>query len=130
MRPWLTCVVAVGVWLSVSSPHAHAQQGQTIAGAGGIAIGGSFSHSNVYINGVPWEKVDELIREGKRPLEEMKAQQRETIDLLKEKLDLNEHQVQRALEILGEANVPPERLTDKLVEIAERYKALQTSSAA
>ena len=129
MRPWLTCVVAFGVWLSVSSPHAQAQQGQAIAGAGGIAIGGSVSYSNVYI-GVPPEKVDELIREGKRPLEELTAQQRENIDLLKEKLNLNERQVRRALEILGEANVPPERLTDKLVEIAERYKALQTSSAA
>ena len=88
------------------------------------------SYSTFNITGLSQEKVDELVREGTRPLEEMTAQQRQTIDLLQKNLDLNERQVRHALEILGEANVPPERLTDKLVEIAERYKALQTSSAA
>jgi len=38
--------------------------------------------------------------------------------------------VQSALKIVGESNVPPERLAAKLVEIAERYKALQSAAAA
>jgi hypothetical protein len=35
-----------------------------------------------------------------------------------------------ALGILGERNVPPEQLAAKLVEIAERFKALQTAASA
>jgi hypothetical protein len=38
--------------------------------------------------------------------------------------------VASALEIVGEANVPPERLAAKLVEIAEKYKDLQTAATA
>jgi outer membrane PBP1 activator LpoA protein len=45
--------------------------------------------------------VDELVRDAKRPLEELTSQQRENIALLKEKLDLNERQVRAALGILG-----------------------------
>jgi tetratricopeptide (TPR) repeat protein len=39
-------------------------------------------------------------------------------------LDLNQRQIRAALDILGEVNVPAERLAAKLVEIAERFKAL------
>ena len=45
-------------------------------------------------------------------------------------LDLNQRQVKSALEILGEADVPPERLAAKLVEIAGKFKDLQTAAAA
>ena len=66
----------------------------------------------------------------RRPLEELTAQQRENIALLKEKLDLNERQVRAALGILGENNIPPEQLAAKLVEIAERFKDLQATASA
>jgi outer membrane PBP1 activator LpoA protein len=74
--------------------------------------------------------VDELVRDAKRPLEELTSQQRENIALLKEKLDLNERQVRAALGILGENDIPPERLAAKLVQIAERFKALQATATA
>ena len=96
---------------------------------GGIAIGGNVTGSTVII-GIPQEKVDELVRDAKRPLEELTAQQRENIALLKEKLDLNERQVRAALGILGENDIPPERLAAKLVEIAERFKDLQATASA
>jgi tetratricopeptide (TPR) repeat protein len=82
------------------------------------------------INGVPIEKVDELVRNRTLPLQELTIQQRENIAQLKEKLDLNERQVRAALTILGENDVPPERLAAKLVEIAERFKALQATASA
>src|SRR6516165_3362120 len=63
-------------------------------------------------------------------LEELTVQQRENIALLKEKLDLNLGQVRAALAILGENDIPPERLTAKLVEIAERFKDLQATASA
>src|SRR5262249_45440183 len=97
------------------------------------AIGGTVTASNVSVSvvcGIPPEKVDELVRDAKRPLEELTTQQRETIALLKEKLDLNLGQVRTALATLGENDIPPERLAAKLVEIAERFKALQETASA
>jgi hypothetical protein len=43
----------------------------------------------------------------------------------KGELDLNQRQIRAALGILGENDIPPERLAAKLVEIADRFKALQ-----
>ena len=134
MKPCLSCVLAFGVWLSVSSPPAHAQQGQ-IRADGGIAIGGSVRYStinNSTINnfGISQEKLDELVRERTRPLEELTAQQRENITLLKEKLDLNARQVRAALEIVGEANVPPERWLPNSLRSQNATKQLLATSAA
>ena len=42
---------------------------------------------------------------------------------------LNKKQVQAALTILGEANIPPERLEAKLIEIAQHFKVLQEQIA-
>jgi tetratricopeptide (TPR) repeat protein len=90
----------------------------------------SVSSSTVIIGiplGIPQEKVDELVRDAKRPPEELTAQQRETIALMKEKLGLNLGQVHAALGILGENDIPPGRLAAKLVEIAERFEVLATA---
>src|SRR5215510_318318 len=102
---------------------------QVRADTGSIAIGGSVTGSTVII-GIPQEKVDELVRDAKRPLEELNTQQRENIALLREKLDLNLGQVRAALSILGENDILPERLAAKLVEIAERFKDLQATASA
>src|SRR5215472_8381918 len=120
MKRHLSFAAALGISFFASITAAHAQ---VRADTGGIAIGGSVTSSTVII-GIPQEKVDELVRDAKRPLEELTAQQRENIVLLKEKLDLNERQVRAALAILGENNIAPERLAAKLVEVTERFKAL------
>src|ERR1700751_1421821 len=119
-------VAALGIFFA-SNVTALAQQVK--ADTGGIAIGGSVTGSTVIIC-IPQEKVDELVRDAKRPLEELTTQQRENIVLLKEKLDLNVSQVRAALGILGENDIPPERLAAKLVEIAERFKGLQATASA
>src|SRR3974390_1889108 len=98
------------------------------ADTGSIAIGGNVTGSTLNI-GIPQQKVDELVRDAKRPLEELTAQQRDNILLLKEKLDLNGRQVRAALAILGENDVPQDRLAAKLVEIAERFKDLQATTS-
>ena len=94
---------------------------------GSVAIGGNVSNSTI---GVPYEKLEEAVRSRTKDLEDLSASEKETVALLKEKLDLNQRQVTSALEILGEANVPPEKLAAKLVEIAEKFKDLQTAAAA
>src|SRR5246127_3822827 len=121
MKRHLSFIAALGMCFFASITAAHAQ---VRADTGGIAIGGSVTSSTVII-GIPQEKVDELVRDAKRPLEELTTQQRENIALLKEKLDLNVSQVRAALGIVGENDIPPERLAAKLVEIAERFKTLR-----
>ena len=125
MKRHLCFIAALGMCFFASIAAACAQ---VKADTGSIAIGGSVTGSTVII-GIPQQKVDELVRDAKRPLEELTAQQRDNIVLLKEKLDLNERQVRAALAILGENDIPPERLAAKLVEIAERFKDLQATAS-
>jgi outer membrane PBP1 activator LpoA protein len=125
MKRRLFFIAASGMCVVASFSAAFAQ---VKADSGSIAIGGSVTASTVII-GIPQQKVDELVRDAKRPLEELTTQQRDNIVLLKEKLDLNIRQVQAALTILGENDIPPERLATKLVEIAQRFKDFQTTAS-
>ena len=126
MKRHLCFIAAFGICFFASTAAAYAQ---VRADTGSIAISGSVTGSTVVI-GIPQEKVDELVRDAKRPLEELTIQQRDNIVLLKEKLDLNERQVRAALGILGENDIAPERLAAKLVEIAERFKDLRPTASA
>src|SRR6516165_5458809 len=126
MKQHLCFIAVLGMCFFAPIAAAYAQ---VKADTGSIAIGGSVTGSTVII-GIPQEKVDELVRDAKRPLEDLTAQQRENIALLKEKLDLNERQVRAALGIVGENDIPPERLAVKLVEIAEQFKVLQATASA
>jgi hypothetical protein len=92
-------------------------QSTTIAADSGISI-------NAPIN------IEEAVRSRTKALEDLSQSEKETFALLKEKFDLNQRQLNSALETMGEANVPPERLAAKLGEIAEKYKDLQTVAAA
>src|SRR6266436_4276597 len=128
MKPHL-CLVAAALSMYFFALNTTAYAQQVKAETGGVAIGRDIIQSTVII-GIPQEKVDELVRDAKRPLEELTTQQRENIALLKEKLDLNVGQVRGALAILGENDIPPERLAAKLVEIAESFKALKATALA
>ena len=126
MKQYLSFIAALGMYLFASISAAYAE---VRADTGSIAIGGSVTGSTIVI-GIPQQKVDELVRDAKRPLEELTTQQRDYIALLKEKLDLNGRQVRAALAIVGENDIPPERMAAKLVEIAERFKDLQATASA
>ena len=92
---------------------------------GSVAIGGNVSNSTITTGVTP-----EMLAALTRPWEELSESQKKEIAKLQGDLDLNQRQVTSALEILGEANVPPERLAAKLVEIAGRFKELRTAAAA
>jgi tetratricopeptide (TPR) repeat protein len=125
-RVAFAALLAAGVF--APSQQAFAQRCEIEANGGSVGICGEVKDSTITI-GVPLEKVEELVRERTKPLEELTAAQKETISVLKEKLDLNERQIRATLDILGEKDVPPERLAAKLVEIAERYKALTANAS-
>jgi tetratricopeptide (TPR) repeat protein len=125
VKQCLFFIAASGMCVVASFSAAFAQ---VKSDTGSIAIGGSVTASTITI-GISQQKVDELVRDAKRPLEELTAQQRDNIVLLKDKLDLNIRQVQAALTILGENDIPPERLATKLVEIALRFRDFQATAA-
>ncbi len=83
---------------------------------------------NEQIIGVPPQNVEELVRLRTKDLADLSDSQKETIALLKERLDLNERQLRAAFGIVGEANVPPEQVAAKLIGIAEQIKALRAEN--
>jgi hypothetical protein len=76
------------------------------------------------------DTVKEILKRRGKPLEELTDNQKKLITLLETKLHLNEFQSRAALEIMGEKDVPPERLAAMLAEIADKFKALQSDVAA
>jgi tetratricopeptide (TPR) repeat protein len=115
-------VAALGVCFVSWSPIAHAQQVKADTGA--VAIGGNVSGSTINI-GIPPEQLAALVRQGA----DLSEAQKKLIANLEGQLDINQRQIRAALDILGEKNVSPENLAAKLVEIAERFKALQATAS-
>jgi tetratricopeptide (TPR) repeat protein len=120
MTRHLSFVAALGVCLCALHVTCHGQEVKTAREAA-VARGGDSSP----IMSVPHEKVEELVRGAKLLRERLTTQHQENIALLREQLDLNEGQVLAALNIVAENDVPLDLLVLKLVEIAERFKALQ-----
>src|SRR6266446_5374708 len=123
MKRHLSFVAALGMCLFGLNASAYAQQIR--AETGGIAIGGSVTGSTINI-GVPPEQLAALIRQAA----DLSETQKKLIANLEGELDLNQRQIRAALGILGENDIPPERLAAKLVEIAQRFKALQETASA
>src|SRR5262245_17675009 len=114
-------LLACGIWMLATTPPAHAQS--VNAATGGMAVGGNVTNSNINIyNGVSPEQLAALVRQSG----DLSDAQKKLIARLEADLDLNQRQIRAALDILGEKDVPPERLAARLLEIAERFKALQT----
>ena len=97
---------------------------------GGIAIGGNVTNSTI---GVPDETLNAIVEEfkkGNKALEDLNALRRKPSPSCRRQLDLNENQIRAAFDILGEKDIPPERLGAKLVEIAQKFKDLESIAAA
>src|SRR5436190_3425827 len=123
MKRHLSFVAALGMCLFGLNVSVDAQQIR--AETGGIAIGGSVAGSTINI-GVPPEQLAALVRQAT----DLSETQKKVIAKLEDELDLNQRQIRAALGILGENDIPPERLAAKLVEIAERFKDLQATASA
>ena len=105
--------------------------GDAKAGDCGFANSGTASGNalNCYY-GISEKTLEGLVQERTKPLEDLTTAQKDTIALLKEKLDINERQIRAAFDVLGEKDIQPERLAAKLVEVANQYKALKESASA
>jgi tetratricopeptide (TPR) repeat protein len=113
------------------APNAAVALGDSVkAGECGLANTGTATGNTINCNiGVSEAALEGLIRQRTKPLEDLTAVQKDSITLLKGKLDLNERQVRAALDILGEKDVSPERLAAKLIEIANQYIQLKNSAS-
>jgi tetratricopeptide (TPR) repeat protein len=119
----LAFLAALGLGLVASGTTGVAQQ---VKAEDGVAILGNVFGSTI-IAGVPPDQLEALV---KGRVAERTELQTKLITQLEARLDLNNRQIRAAVNILGEANVPPELLAAKLVEIAERFKALQEAASA
>src|ERR1700732_4954328 len=97
---------------------------QTVSAPAGVAAGRDVT-GPITIGVTP-----EMLAALTRPWEQLSESQKKEIAKLQGDLDLNQGQGKSALEIVGESDIPPERLAAKLVEIAGKFKDLQTAAAA
>src|SRR5262245_7517165 len=123
MKQHLCFIASLIIYLFGLNAAVDAQQIK--ADTGGIAIGGSVTGSTINI-GVPPEQLAALVRQAA----DLSETQKKVIAKLEDELDLNQRQIRAALSILGENDIPPERLAAKLKEIAERFKDLQATASA
>jgi hypothetical protein len=123
MKRHLSFFAVLGMCFFAPITATYAQQIR--AETGGIAVGGSVTGSTINI-GVPPEQLAALVRQAS----DLSETQKKVIAKLEDELDLNQRQIRAALGILGENDIPPERLAAKLVEIAERFKDLQATASA
>jgi tetratricopeptide (TPR) repeat protein len=87
-----------------------------------MAVGGDLAQSDVdIICGIPRDVYEKLINRYENSL----SDKDEILGLLREKLRLNERQIAAAFEAAGREGVPPERMGETLLEIAQKYKSLQ-----
>ena len=122
MKRHLSFVAALGMCFFASIPVASAQ---VRADTGGIAIGGSVTGSTINI-GVHPEQLTALVQQAA----DLSETQKKVIAKLEGELDINQRQIRTALSVLGENDIPPERLAAKLVEIAKRFRDLQATASA
>ncbi|WP_400765496.1 tetratricopeptide repeat protein [Methylosinus sporium] len=106
---------------------ARAELGTVKAETGGVAIGGNVDHSCIGdCSGIRPEQLQEIIQQSN----ELSETQKKVITNYERELDLNRAQIRVFFDILGDANVPPERWAEKLVEFARRLKSLEGQIAA
>src|SRR5208282_3481134 len=131
--PWrLVVTAALTTCLLGAGSLARAEQAPVNADTGGIAIGGNVEHSCIGDCSIRPEQFQALIQQQQAFLQQSKElsdADKKLIAKLESDLALNKQQVQAALQILGEANVPTERLESELIEVAKRFRALQDQIA-
>ena len=93
-----------------------------------VAAGGDLTDNDIkVVCGIAPELFRQLVNQyddATANLKERTEEQKELLALLRDRLKLNERQIAAALEAAGETGIPPDRIGEKLIEIAERYAEL------
>jgi tetratricopeptide (TPR) repeat protein len=92
-----------------------------------FAAGGNVSESTIRIVcGIPPDEFAAIIAAAADPLRKLNQEQQVKVDELTRQLGVNEEQLRTFFTIIGEAEVRPEQIGAKLVQIAGSYRELLT----
>src|SRR4051794_14118286 len=92
--------------------------------------GESGINSPIDIQGIPPETLPGIIEAATKDWRNLSDQQKKTIIDLSKRLDITENATRTLLRIVGEQDVPLERLSETLNRVATDYKRLQGQAAA
>jgi tetratricopeptide (TPR) repeat protein len=95
---------------------------------GGVAVGRDMNNSPITIGILP-ERLPGIIEAATKDWRDLTRQQNQTIDTLKKNLGVNADALRGFFTTLGENEVPIDRLSEKLLEIAGHYKEALAQSA-
>jgi tetratricopeptide (TPR) repeat protein len=95
---------------------------------GSVAAGRDIVNSRIII-GIPPDQLAGIIEAGRKDLKDLTEIQKRKIENLKKDLGVSESALQAFFTILGEQEVPNEKLATKLLAIAENYKNLLAQAA-
>ena len=101
---------------------------QDVTAPGGVAVGRDIKNSAITI-GIPPENLPGIIEAATKDWRDRTEQQNQTIDVLKKDLGVSENALKAFFATLGENQVPADRVTEKLLEIAGHYKEALAQSA-
>jgi hypothetical protein len=123
---WWRVVLAACLLAPACPAHAAGILGDTVEATCSAATKGDITNSTVTIVcGIPTEQAMEMMRLAASPLAGDRAELLRRLDaMIPAESRLRAEALARFFAILGQTGVAPERLTDKLVEIARRYQEL------
>ncbi|MGY3364186.1 tetratricopeptide (TPR) repeat protein [Bradyrhizobium sp. GM2.4] len=102
--------------------HTYAQDYQ--AGAGAVIIVGPVTNSPISTGGLTDAQFSELKKAFGTQSAALSESQQKEIKYLEEKLSLTEAQIALAFSKMGEKDVPPAKIGEKLAEFAQKYKTI------
>ena len=127
----LPCYSAIAACFLAACGPSSAQQLQVSASSGGIAIGRDLNNSTINIQGITAEQFAALVAQVTTQNTDAIVKAMAPMAALLERLDryeINQQQMRTALVIIGENDIPPERMGAKFVEIAQQYNVLKAST--
>src|SRR4051812_37215934 len=124
----LSCYLLITACFLASSPLGGAQDLHVVAATGGIAIGRDVNNSTINIQGITAEQmaalVAEVVSKNSMALAARIAPLESAVNRFAT-FEINQDQMRAALLIIGENDIPPERMGAKFIEIAQQYRVLK-----
>jgi tetratricopeptide (TPR) repeat protein len=112
----------VALLIGLSAPATVLAFGDTATATNCTLAAGSSATNNTINCGIPPDASPAIIAAATQGLKSLTEEQRRTIDELQKHFGVDQEALKAFFAILGENEVPPERLTGKLLEIAQHYK--------
>src|SRR5512132_1835085 len=120
--------LALLAWIGLAGVRLEARAQDTVSAPGGVAAGRDIRDTTINI--MPPDQLAKIIEAATSDWKRLTDEQRKMIADLEGKFGVSAGALRAFFRTLGEAEVSPERLEAKLVEIAEHYKQALAQAAA